>query len=174
AGTRSSETVEPLTNFLIARVQKEINKANTVVGGMFTATHRNINSPNLDYLHRKALSGGIDFLHHWDNRNFYISAVGAFSHVAGKPESILETQLAPERYFQRPDNEHTNLDSARTSLSGWSGTFKLGKNNGNIRGQTGISLRSPGLELNDVGFLINTDEINQWFWMQYRILKPVS
>src|SRR5690606_6201830 len=66
------------------------------------------------------------------------------------------------------------LDSARTALSGWSGTVKLGKNNGNIRGQTGVSVRSPGLELNDIGFLVNTDEINHWLWVQYRILKPAS
>jgi hypothetical protein len=38
--TRHKETVEPLTNYFVARAQQDINKGNTLVGGMFTATHQ--------------------------------------------------------------------------------------------------------------------------------------
>src|SRR5690606_6703455 len=30
----------------------------------------------------------------------------------------------------------------------------------------------PELELNDIGFLTQTDRLTEWVWAQYRILKP--
>jgi hypothetical protein len=38
----------------------------------------------------------------------------------------------------------------------------------------GVTWRSPGLELNDAGFLISSDLITQWAWAGYRIMKPFS
>lgn len=171
-GDRRKITTEPLTNYTIARVQQDINKGNTVIGAMVTSTNRKIDAENLNFLHKNAYSGGIDLLHHIKERAYYVSFNSFFSHVRGSNEALLETQTASERFFQRPDNNHVTLDSTRTSLSGWGSTLKFGKSKGNIIGQTGITVRSPGLDLNDVGFLVNTDEINQWTWIQYRILKP--
>lgn len=173
-GARRELTVEPQTNYLAGRVQKEYNKGNTVFGGMFTATNRNIDDDQLNFLHKSAYSGGVDFLHYWKNRSYYVSGDASVSEVRGDEESILDTQTRSERYFQRPDNFHREVDSALTSLSGWTSTLRLGKSNGKIRGQTGVTMRSPGYEINDIGFLINTDEINQYTWIQYRILEPKS
>ena len=41
-GTRSFQTVEPLTNYFIGRIQKDINSGNTLIGGMVTAVNRNM------------------------------------------------------------------------------------------------------------------------------------
>jgi hypothetical protein len=39
------------------------------------------------------------------------------SYVKGSEEAILTTQTSSERYFQRPDNHHADVDSTRTSLN---------------------------------------------------------
>ena len=171
-GERRQEVVEPLTNFLVGRVQQDINKGNTIIGGMFTSTNRNIKDPALDFLHTDAYSGGLDFVHNMNDRAYFVSAKSFWSHVQGSEEAILETQTSSERYFQRPNADHVEVDSSRTSLTGTGGTLKFGKNSGKVIFESGVSYRSPELELNDVGFLRSTDQINQWTWGQYRILKP--
>ncbi len=171
-GERRKEKVEPLTNYLIGRMQREYNKGNTVIGGMFTSTHRSIDEPQLEFLRKSAYSGGLDLIHYWKDRNYYLFAKGSYSNVQGSPASILKTQTAAERFFQRPDNHHEHVDSTRTSLEGWTSNIMIGKNYGKIRGQTGIITRSPGYEVNDAGFLINTDQINHWTWIGYRTLEP--
>lgn len=165
--------VEPLTNYVVARAQQDINKGNTLVGGMITATHRDIKDDHLNWLHKSAYSAGADFLHHWDNRTYYVGLKTVVSHVKGDPASVTNTQLASERYFQRPDNNHAQLDSTRTSLTGTGGTAVFGKKAGKIVFDIGYTWMSPELELNDVGFLAITDVMSQWIWMQYRKLTPV-
>lgn len=174
AGVRSSRLIEPLTNYFVARAQQDINKGNTIVGGMITATHRDITDPRLNWLHDEAYSGGVDFTHNWKERKYYVTLKTTFSHVKGSPESIENTQRSAERYFQRPDNRHSDVDSTRTSLTGTGGLFMLGKNSGSLVYEVGYTWLSPELELNDIGFLSQTDQMSQWVWAQHRKLKPFS
>lgn len=171
-GFKKKQLVEPLTNYLVGRVQQDINKGNTVVGAMLTATNRQLNTPDLNWLHKDAYSGGIDFTHHWSDRKYFVSGKGIVSHVRGSAEAIEETQRSSERFFQRPDNDHTELDPTRRSLTGTSGTLQVGKKSGNLVSNISIDWLSPELDLNDIGFLSQTDLINESFWMQYRILQP--
>ena len=46
------ETVEPLTNYFVGRVQKDINEGNTIVGGIFTSTYRDLDANLDDYMHK--------------------------------------------------------------------------------------------------------------------------
>lgn len=174
AGARRKENVEPLTNYFIARAQQDINKGNTIVGAMFTATNRNINDHQLNFLHRSAYTGGVDFQHNWIDRTYYVSGRAIFSHVNGSTDAIKTTQEAPERYFQRPDNRHSDVNGSRNSLTGTGGTITAGKRSGSLVYETGFHWLSPELELNDAGFLSQTDQLVQWTWAQYRILKPFS
>ena len=171
-GYRRKEAVEPYTNYFISRAQQDINKGNTVVGGIFTATNRNIEVQQLNGLHTSAYSAGVDFLHNWKERSYYLSGKAIVSHVAGSAGAISNTQLSPERFFQRPDNHHTEYDPTRRSLTGSGGQVILGKKSGNLISDLGVVWQSPELALNDVGFLSQTDNIAQWFWMQYRVLQP--
>lgn len=173
-GVRRTEMVEPLTNYVVARAQQDINKGNTVVGGMFTSTNRNLADDNLQWLHKDAYSGGLDVVHNWHNRKYFVSAKALVSNVNGSTEAITLTQEASERYFQRPDNIHADVDSTRTSLTGTAGMFTYGKRGGKFVYEAGYSWLSPELELNDIGFLTQTDVMSQWTWFQYRILRPVS
>lgn len=171
-GHRSKHLIEPMTNYFVARAQQDINKGNTIVGGMFTATNRDVKDTQLDWLHDAAYSGGIDFTHHWKKRTYYVGGKGFMSHVQGSTEAITNTQESSERYFQRPDNDHTELNPNRQSLTGSGGQLVAGKKAGDIVFDLGVNWQSPELELNDIGFLSQTDYITQWFWMQYRVLEP--
>jgi len=173
-GVRRSAMVEPLTNYVVGRMQQDINKGNTVVGGMFTSTNRNLSDGNLRWLHKDAYTGGIDVVHNWSNRKYFVSAKTLFSNVNGSTEAITLTQEAPERYFQRPDNNHADVDTTRKSLTGTGGTVVYGKRGGKFIYEAGYTWLSPELELNDIGFLGQTDVMTQWSWLQYRILNPVG
>ncbi|MBN8578727.1 MAG: carbohydrate binding family 9 domain-containing protein [Cytophagales bacterium] len=171
-GHKRKEQVEPLTNYFVMRAQQDFNQANTVVGGMFTAVNRQLQNTDLTWLRRSAYTGGLDVLHHWSKRRYYISAKGMLSHVEGSAEAISVTQRSSVRFFQRPDNKHTEFDPNRKSLTGTGGQVVVGKKSGNLVSDLGVVWQSPELELNDAGFMPQTDIISQWFWMQYRILKP--
>ena len=173
-GERSEAVVEPLTNFFVGRLQKDFHEGNTVIGGIFTAVNRNIDEPSLEFLHRSAYSGGLDFIHRWKNKTWFVSGKAIFSRVAGTTEAITRTQTSFEHYFQRPDAAHLSVDTAATSLTGHGGTFKISNLGGKIIFEGGMTWRSPELEINDIGFLRNTDEINHFFWGQYRLTKPFS
>lgn len=174
AGVRRKQTVEPMTNYFSARAQQDINKGNTLVGGMFTATNRKIDDPRLNWLHEDAYSGGVDMTHNWKDRTYYVSAKAMMSHVKGSTNAITNTQQSSERYFQRPDNLHSDVDPTRRSLTGTGGNVIVGKRSGNLVFDVGYNWLSPQLELNDIGFLSQTDQMRQWAWVGYRILKPVG
>ena len=171
-GNSREEIVEPLTNFFITRVQKDFNERNSFIGGIITATNRNLNG-NFNELHSDAYTGGIDFQHNWKNREYYIDGNIISSKVIGSTEAIEKTQRSITRLFQRPGASHVAVDEDRTSLTGTGGRFEFGKNGGDKwRYNTGVIWRSPELELNDVGFLRSTDEVLQYVNVDYLWLIP--
>ncbi|MDW7760796.1 MAG: DUF5916 domain-containing protein [Acidobacteriota bacterium] len=173
SGNLFEQTVEPLTNYLGLRLQQDFREGKSSVGFMATAVNRDIRNENLSFLHDQAYTGGIDAYHSWKNRAYALSFNSVFSWVHGTPEALLRTQTSPLRYFQRPDASHVELDPNRTSLAGHGGTFVIQKmGGGRIQASTGVTWRSPGLELNDMGFLRGADSIMQFFWLGYRITEP--
>ncbi|MDF1549206.1 MAG: DUF5916 domain-containing protein [Bacteroidales bacterium] len=174
-GERRTESVEPLTNYFVARMQKDFNKGETVLGGIFTAVNRDISNPALNYLHTAAYTGGIDFEHKWKERTWYVSGKATFSNVMGDKEAILNTQTSSARYYQRPDASHLSVDSNLTSLAGYGATFALGRRGQKkIQFQTSLTFRTPGHEFNDVGYMRYSDVIHHGTWMGYHIREPFS
>jgi len=174
-GQRRNIAVEPLTNYFVSRIKKDYNKGATTIGGMITNTYRNITDSHLEFLNRKATTGGIDINHYWNNRSYFVQFISIFSHISGSTEAILDAQTSSARYFQRPDADYVTLDSSRTTLNGFGGTFLFGKlGNSHINFITGATWRSPGLELNDLGYMRNADMITQFVWAQYRVWQPFS
>ncbi|MCC7244901.1 MAG: carbohydrate binding family 9 domain-containing protein [Saprospiraceae bacterium] len=177
-GERREELVEPRTNYFVGRVMKDFDEGNTILGAVFTSVNR---EKGLDWLHRNAYSGGLDFQHFWKNRWWNVKGNILFSRVEGTPEAIQATQQSFEHLFQRPNAPHVAVDPNRTSLTGTSGTFKLAKYGGNPDGwggikkfQVGVTWRSPEFEVNDIGFMQTADEINHWTFAGYHIQKPFS
>lgn len=173
-GEISEALVEPLTNYFISRVQKDMNQRNTFLGGIFTATNRAI-SEATSSLRKAAYSGGIDFRHQWKNRTYYFQANMVMSHVIGSKEAIQSTQENLTHLFNRVDATHLNVDPNRTSLTGTGGLIEIGKDGGrNWNFNTGFKWVSPELELNDVGFLRRADQQFRWTTVRYRTAKPFS
>ncbi|TDS19167.1 carbohydrate binding protein with CBM9 domain [Maribacter caenipelagi] len=174
AGNRRSELVEPLTNYIVGRVQKDFNERNSFVGGIFTATNRNL-PEQLEFLRSGAYTGGLDFKHNWKNRNYYIEGNVVGSHVTGGEEAIARTQTSITHLFQRVDAGHVSVDTNRTSLTGTGGKIEIGKaGGGNWRYDGGVIWRSPELELNDIGFLRQADQIKQTASLSRLFIKPTN
>jgi hypothetical protein len=172
-GSRRKEVVEPLTNYFVGRLQKDFNDRNSYFGGILTATNRDHLSEGIDFLHRAAYTGGIDFKHQWNERDWYFGGNLIWSHVLGNAEAIRQTQESITHLFQRVNAGHVEVDSGRTSLSGTGGNIQLGKiGNGHWKFETGGTWRSPELELNDVGFQSRADDIRHYTWIGYQTLKP--
>ena len=173
-GERREELVEPLTNYFVGRLQKDFNEQKTFIGGIFTATNRDL-SPNLEFLHKSAYTGGLDFKHHWKERAWYVGGDIVFSHVKGTPQAIQNTQESLRHLFGRVDASHLVVDPNRTSLTGSGGNIQIGKQaNGHWRFESGFTWRSPELELNDIGFQRQADDLRHYAWVGYRSLKPFS
>ena len=174
-GARRSEVVEPLGNYFVGRLQKDFDQGNTAVGAILTAAHRDISADNLNDLNTAAYSGGVDFRHQWQDKTYSLDVRTAFSNIRGDRAAITEAQESSRRYYQRPDADYVTFDSTRTSLSGHGGMVTLSRSGkSRFRGAVGGMWRSPGLELNDVGFLRQADRAMQWSWLQYRITNPLS
>ncbi|WP_299108137.1 DUF5916 domain-containing protein [uncultured Tenacibaculum sp.] len=172
-GTRREEKVEPLTNYFVARVQKDFNDRNSYIGGIFTATNRALG--DITSLRKAAYTGGADFRHEWDDRNYFIQGDFVASHVIGSKEAIEATQRSLTHLFQRVDASHVEVDPNRTSLTGTGGRIFGGKRGGgNWRYWGGMNWRSPELELNDIGFLRQADEIRQFANVRYLWQNPTK
>lgn len=172
-GSRRNEIVEPLTNYFVGRAQKDFNNRNSFIGGIFTATNRNLRGEDLSFLRKSAYTAGIDFQHNWKNRKYYFVGNIVTSHVIGSREAITRTQNSLTHLFQRTDASHVAVDTMRTSLTGTGGRFEIGKSSvGHWRYNGTVIWRSPELELNDVGFLRQADEVRQYASISHQTLKP--
>ncbi|MBN1651139.1 MAG: carbohydrate binding family 9 domain-containing protein [Bacteroidales bacterium] len=169
------QTVEPLTNYFVARIQQDFNKGQTIIGGMITAVNRAINSTALEFLPKAAYTGGIDIKHYWKERTYYAALNADFSNIRGDEEAITKLQNSSARYFQRPDATHLRLDETRTTLTGSAASIRLGKSgNGKILFETALTYRSPEFEINDIGYMRTSDAIHHGTWVGYYIRKPFS
>ncbi len=171
-GGRFSQTVEPLTNYFIGRVQKDSYNGNTLIGGMFTGTNRVLNDDVRNYLHQSAYTAGADFTQYFKNKSWVLSFNSAFSLVNGSKKAIENTQRSSVRYFQRPGNNSATLDTNRTSLTGSGGKFQIVKQNGNWNFMAVSIWKSPGFETNDVGYLREADQVLSVLWGQYNQFEP--
>jgi hypothetical protein len=171
-GAVTKYDAEPFTNYFVGRLKQDFNKGNTVLGGMVTSVKRNINESQLDFLPKSALTGGMDFVHNWKKRKYYVGAKSFFSDVKGSEEAISDLQLASTHYFQRPDADHLKYDDTRTGLSGHGGEIEGGKRSGKFRATGSFSWRSPGVDLNDVGYMYQADYLKEQATFYYLVNKP--
>jgi hypothetical protein len=174
-GNRSWQTVEPLTNYFVSRVMKDFNGGKTVIGGAFTNTHRFLEKSGIDDLVRNANTAGIDFMHSFgDDRDWFISFNGAVSNLSGSEEAIQDLQESSVHLFQRPDADYIEVDPTRTSLNGFGGNIQAGKTGGHWNFMGFSYVKSPGFDLNDVGYLQSADAIISGLWSAYSFDKPFS
>jgi Domain of unknown function (DUF5916)/Carbohydrate family 9 binding domain-like len=170
---RRDAVVEPFGSYTVGRLHKDWDKGNTSLGGMVTSTHRWVNDPALTFLPTQATSGGIDFTRHFANRAWILEASGVLSHVRGDPAAILALQTNAVHYYQRPDASHLGVDPNRTSLSGHGGSARFGRSDtSRLRLTDHFHWYSPGLDLNEVGYLRQADLIANQVFLGWRETTP--
>ena len=174
AGQKSSQVIEPLTNYSLARVQKDFNKGNTIIGGAVTSTIRKLDATGMDYLHKNATTAGLDFTQYFKERNYMFSTSLYMSNVQGSEEAITRTQMSSARYYQRPDADYIELDEDRTSLSGFGGKIEAGKIGGKWNFLLMSNWKSPGVEINDMGYQREADQMLNVLWTGYNFTEPFS
>ncbi len=167
---RTRQSVEPLSNFSVARARREFANQSSV-GFIVTGTRRRLNSFT-DFLPGSALTSGLD----WDLRmkkRYSITGHLVGSAVQGNAAAIELLQESTVHSFQRPDADHLEEDSTRTSLRGGGGLVAFQKIAGSkVRFNFNTGFKSPGLDINDVGFMRRADMRTMNNWIQFRNDTP--
>lgn len=169
---KTKEAVEPFTNYFIGRLKQDWNKGNTTLGGIATSTFRNIKDEQLDFLADKSFVGGFDFEHNWKNRKYFINTKSFYLKIDGSEAAISRLQRSSQHLFQREDAEHLQYNPDLTTLQGWGGEVSGGKRSGKLRITGNVDWRSPGVDLNDVGYMRQADYVREETHLLYNVNKP--
>jgi hypothetical protein len=170
-GVRSRDIVEPGTTQLVGRLARDFRHGRTVVGLFGTYLDRDL-PVDMPWLRSSAFTIGADWNHRFARDQYRFRGSAVLSNVRGSAEAIDITQRSSARYYQRPDNDYVTYDPTRTSLSGFSGQVEFGKIAGDWRFLTALDTRSPGFEVNDLGYQREADYVTQVVWVGRRWLQP--
>jgi hypothetical protein len=162
--------VEPMTNYFVSRVTREIG-AGSRVGMLVTSVNRRL-PDELEGLRENALLLGTDGYTSFGDRSWIFEWMAEGTRVSGSEEAIALTQTSSAHYFQRPDAGHVEFDPTRTSLTGYGGRAMLSKNTGLWRPNMQVHVYSPAFETNDAGFMQRADVISGHALMQYVNQEP--
>lgn len=172
-GLEKEIQVVPMSNYFSSRVKKEYKEGNTIVGGVFSLVNRFTSDSILTkMLPAYAVSGGLDLLQYWNNKNYYFQVKALGSQMQGSQEAILRKQLSAIQLFQRSDANYLSVDSTREQLGGHGGLIQIGKKGGSFNFDVLGQYRSPGLNLNDMGFIRQADFVGQGIKLRYRMNDP--
>ena len=169
---RSKTEVEPLTNYLVGRMQRE--KGRSGFGFLTTGVQRDLRDPALrDSLTRQAHVVGADgYLFLDSRRDWVMTGKLSGSHVNGSPAAMDLLQRAPQHYFQRPDAPRLERRPGLTSMRGWTGSINLNKNQGDMTANVALWGVSPGFESNDLGFQTGGDVAGAHLVWQWKKPNP--
>ena len=165
--------VEPRTNYFVARLNQDLRGGRSGVGAILTAVNRDLDDETSPFLRRAAYVGGVDFRHRFGGGgNYQVSGNVVGSLVRGSEEAIAATQRSSVHFYQRPGDD-VEYDPARTALSGYGLNFGLNKIGGGItRFWTGGWYKSPGLEINDAGFMTSVNSMGWSNWFAIVLQEP--
>ena len=166
-GQVTSVIAEPMTSYNVAQLSKVLGNGTGEVSAAVTDVHRFLDGTGIDSLHRDAVTGGARYRQKVLGNRWEVSTMVSGSYVAGDPAALLITQRASQRYFQRPDANHVEVDANATRLDGYAFDAMASKIAGNWHGELVIDGRSPGYELNDIGFLVSADVLNPRLTLRY-------
>ncbi|HXW97871.1 MAG TPA: DUF5916 domain-containing protein [Gemmatimonadales bacterium] len=162
-------TLEPATNYSVLRLTQDYDSGNGSAGVMFTGVNRSLDQWSAPYLRSSGYVGALDLRRRFLEKRYEISASVDLSRVSGSPAAMLLTQTDPVHLYQRPDGS-LRVDSSLTTLSGDAEEIHIGKVGGErTNWETSYLRRSPGFEINDLGFLLQSDQQswNNWFGLKF-------
>ena len=167
--------VEPRTEYGVVRLQQELGGQASTIGGMLTGLRRQVDGdPALAArLVNQAYSGGLDWRIRWKQGMYAISGWTGFSHVIGDSLAIARIQRSSAHYYQRPDADHLDYNTAKRSLSGYTASIRADKDAGrHILWGAQVNTESRGYEVNDAGRLQSADDIEYNADIQIRETIP--
>jgi hypothetical protein len=168
------QSVEPLTNYTVAQAKREW-KNQSSLGFAFTNTTRRLDNTLVSVLPSNATTGGVNWDWRLKDPRFSITGYWAGSSVRGSAEAIDALQQNAVHYFQRPDAAYLGYDPTKTSLNGHAGSAGFRKIGGSkVRFSFVGGYKTPGFEVNDVGYERRADEIWQSAWAQVRWDTPTK
>ncbi len=164
ASSPGDTTFEPMTNFTVVRATQDLRKGNSGVGAMLTAVNRRMDQWSSPYMTSSAYVGALDFRHKFLKNTYEIAGTFDYSRVSADPLAMLNVQQSAVHYYQRPD-ANLPLDSNRTLLTGDAQELSIGKVGGkHFMFNSAYSRRSPGFEINDMGYLQRADQQSWNTW----------
>ena len=168
-GTRTTAVVEPLTNYGLVRLKKDLRGGKTALGLAATSVVRRLDGTGLeDALHDRALTGGLELSHKFADDDWVLRVRASGSQVHGSPAAIAETQQSFRHLYQRPDADHLAVDPTRTSLTGGALVWDLMQVGGeHWRYGLGGDVRTAGFEANDLGYHGPVDSHVTWGYAAY-------
>lgn len=179
SGNTQKFPVEPKGFYGVVRARQEFNDGTTQLGGIITATNRNLPSDkSLDFLNSNAYSFGVDFEHTWGgerNRDWGFTGRVVGSYVKGTEEAIQKIQKSSNHYFQRPDAIRFSFDSTATSMRGMEWGLEFRRLSGeHWTGSVWLNEITPGFEINDLGFSTSGERLSLGTRITYQEIKPGS
>ena len=173
AGVRGVAPVEPLTNYGVARLIRSSSDGQSALGAIFTATDRQLNATTFrDDLAASAYVGGLNFRQRFARGSYEASGWVVGSEVLGSDSAIAQRQRDPSHFFQRPDGKELTYDPSRTSLGGWAASGQVFKLTGAWTWGVVGNVRSPGFDVNDLGYQQNADMVLGVLFGGWNMLKP--
>jgi hypothetical protein len=164
-------TVEPATNYAVVRANQDFRNGEGSVGFIPTGVNRSLDAASAPYLHRSAYAGGLGARWRFNGR-YEVSGSVDLSRVAGDTAAIARTQRDPVHLYQRPDGP-LRFDPSRTSLSGTNQELRFAKVGGRrLHFETAYQRRTPGFEINDIGFLRQADQQAWTSWANLVFSDP--
>ena len=170
SGTRRRQAVEPASLFSVTRARREFSDQSSL-GLIVTTTTRRLSDP-LSFIPDSAFTGGVDY--DWRiGKRFSVNGYWAGSTVRGSQTAIAGLQRSNVHSFQRPDADHVEFDPTAEAMSGNAGAVNFSKISGErTRFNFTTMYKSPGFDVNDLGFMQRADIFSAFAWLQMRWEKP--
>jgi len=164
-------TLEPAANYAVIRGNQDFRNGDGSIGFILTGVNRSLDASSAPYLHRSAYTGGANARWRFNGR-YEVSGSLDLSRVAGDTAAIARTQQDPVHLYQRPDGPE-RFDPTRTSLSGANQELRFAKVGGKrLHFETAYQRRTPGFEINDIGFLRQADQQAWTSWANLVFNQP--
>ena len=175
SGLTRSVAVEPRTAFGVLRLQQDIGNQASAIGAAVTMVQRDFGGETAlqQLLPQAAYFGGVDWRIRFQQGKYAISGFLGGTHVSGDTAAMRRMQTANTRLFQRPDRERVIYDPLKRAVSGYTAQLRADKDAGRrILWGAEVKLESAGFEVNDLGRLQSTDDIEYNADLQIRETVP--
>ncbi len=158
------QVIEPLTHY--GALRAVVGDPRRRLGLLLTSVTRL--GDEVPALVDDALAGAIDGSLQVGARH-QVDAVLLGSWLDGGPDAIEAIQRAPVHYLQRPDATHLML-TRQDSLAGYGARARGARVSGGVRYGVDAAVRSPGLDLGELGFLERADLARARGWISHHVV----